>query len=677
MNDQEKDKLFGEIGIKLGFFSSEDVVQALEQQKVDEAIGARKPIGAYLFEAKKITKEQIAQIIKEQSNYDITSPSSPSLQTSKEPISETKPSQATAGVTACKACGKEVGVSVAICPHCGTSLKTSWLKVGCLLIILGGLAISGLTCMGFLGAVNSVTKTQEEQKKVLLDQLRNGPISPEITPESLYPIFKLGTEFTDIQRENKTKEILGKKVRWVGVVYDANKSTEGYKIQLKDTSSQIGAFIYLEGHGDAAFVERLKEGDQVIAVGIIEDVFMRSIQLKPAYLELPGTQTTQSQVIPTSSPNPDPTFTTQFQNQPPALTETGLGSSVETKETVNVKTVADALYSAVFKADLSPKPEAVQQFLTPRLYSLIIQEAKRPLTGDDDEPAYQFVPGNGGADGYTIQSPVVSGSIASIGVCFYFKDEPVNPNWKIYLQLEKQSNNQWLVTNLFDVCDDGSIGGNVVFNITSALNRASYSNRGIQSQPANNTGSTQIEIVNIGSLTTWDKEIVDAIAKALSAAGKSCPKAFIFQGKGNRDGREIYTIQGGENFSDHFATSAWYHVDANTGEIFNEDIAESTLVPTGLRIKVEPKMQKQAISPLVMWVKDKDGVVLRNAPARSGQKILIMPFGLQVMVDDTNGPSETIVGITAKWFRVRVETRAGLQEGWCFGGLLSDKEPKK
>lgn len=63
MNDQEKDKLFGEVGVDIGFFSKNDVDLALEEQKVDGAIGARRPIGAYLFEAGKITKEQIGKIV--------------------------------------------------------------------------------------------------------------------------------------------------------------------------------------------------------------------------------------------------------------------------------------------------------------------------------------------------------------------------------------------------------------------------------------------------------------------------------------------------------------------------------------------------------------------------------------------------------------------------------------
>lgn len=63
MNEAEKDKLFGEVGVDLGFITTEDVAKALENQKVDEAIGERKPIGAYLLGAGKLNKEQIGKIV--------------------------------------------------------------------------------------------------------------------------------------------------------------------------------------------------------------------------------------------------------------------------------------------------------------------------------------------------------------------------------------------------------------------------------------------------------------------------------------------------------------------------------------------------------------------------------------------------------------------------------------
>ncbi len=69
MNDQEKDRLFGEIGIDLGLISLNDMEIALKEQKVDEAIGVCKPVGAYLFANEKLTKAQIGQIVAMQEKF--------------------------------------------------------------------------------------------------------------------------------------------------------------------------------------------------------------------------------------------------------------------------------------------------------------------------------------------------------------------------------------------------------------------------------------------------------------------------------------------------------------------------------------------------------------------------------------------------------------------------------
>jgi hypothetical protein len=70
MFTDNKDKLFCEVAIDLNYLTSENVEKALEQQRVDQAIGVTKPIGAYLFESQILTKEQITQILKIQNKYE-------------------------------------------------------------------------------------------------------------------------------------------------------------------------------------------------------------------------------------------------------------------------------------------------------------------------------------------------------------------------------------------------------------------------------------------------------------------------------------------------------------------------------------------------------------------------------------------------------------------------------
>ena len=59
-----KDKLFGEIGCDLGFFSHDAVTKALEKQEKDAAAGQKKPIGEYLVEENHLTPEQVDEILK-------------------------------------------------------------------------------------------------------------------------------------------------------------------------------------------------------------------------------------------------------------------------------------------------------------------------------------------------------------------------------------------------------------------------------------------------------------------------------------------------------------------------------------------------------------------------------------------------------------------------------------
>lgn len=62
----QKDKMFCELAKELGFISQESAQNALDAQKVDEAISQEKRIGAYLLEMGALNKQQIAQVIKMQ-----------------------------------------------------------------------------------------------------------------------------------------------------------------------------------------------------------------------------------------------------------------------------------------------------------------------------------------------------------------------------------------------------------------------------------------------------------------------------------------------------------------------------------------------------------------------------------------------------------------------------------
>ena len=63
MDSKQKERLFGEIGIDLGYLTHEDVNKALEKQTTDEAAGSRKAIGVYFVEMTLLNDEKVKEIL--------------------------------------------------------------------------------------------------------------------------------------------------------------------------------------------------------------------------------------------------------------------------------------------------------------------------------------------------------------------------------------------------------------------------------------------------------------------------------------------------------------------------------------------------------------------------------------------------------------------------------------
>lgn len=105
----------------------------------------------------------------------------------------------------------------------------------------------------------------------------------------LAAMFNLMSENTDLQRENKLKEITGKVVEWTLPVYEVAKEGDVYKIQTASNDT-VGTFVYVSPRNDAdkTIIEALKTGDQISIKGIIEGDLMRHLEIKPAILFQPG-----------------------------------------------------------------------------------------------------------------------------------------------------------------------------------------------------------------------------------------------------------------------------------------------------------------------------------------------------------------------------------------------------
>ena len=187
----------------------------------------------------------------------------------------------------CPACRKDVAKSASSCPHCGKKLKT-----GLFLKLVIGVAV-------LIGIGVVFSPSNEEKAKQAIDELSRlaSSMPSALSPSGeLYNTFKLGTDATDVQRENLENKIKGQLVQWSLPVYEVTKTGSGYRIQTSSKSSVfsdglIGTFSNVTARSaeESAYIEGLKTGDTVVIKGYVTGTFIRNIDLRPAMVILPGT----------------------------------------------------------------------------------------------------------------------------------------------------------------------------------------------------------------------------------------------------------------------------------------------------------------------------------------------------------------------------------------------------
>ena len=195
---------------------------------------------------------------------------------------------------------------------------------GCLLatLIVVGVAILAIGGCFLIGG--AAFSGMEKKKKDQLKVLETAPPSNLSPTGELAKIFNLASTHTDLQRENKEKEIKGQVVQWELTVYDVEKSGDDYKVQTKteiNGASQftgvrenVAAFVTITARNERelAIITGLKEGDNFRFRGYIDGVSMRSLNIEPAILIDPAAAVMKTSAAPetsthTSSIIPDPT----------------------------------------------------------------------------------------------------------------------------------------------------------------------------------------------------------------------------------------------------------------------------------------------------------------------------------------------------------------------------------
>lgn len=187
------------------------------------------------------------------------------------------------------------------------SQETSEKKLGVWMLVVWVL----IACASAL--VTSGTKENDDTPKQTLASVSKLDELAVVSATTLSPtgelaaMFNLMSDNTDLQRENKLKEIKGKVVEWSLTVYEVEKDGDGYTVQTK-AGNDVGTFIHISPRNaqDKATIEALKTGSRISIKGIIKDDLMRNLVIKPAILFEPHvselateqiTQVTNSEIV--------------------------------------------------------------------------------------------------------------------------------------------------------------------------------------------------------------------------------------------------------------------------------------------------------------------------------------------------------------------------------------------
>ena len=162
---------------------------------------------------------------------------------------------------------------------------------GCLIaiLVLIGLGILGVGgCFLITGAAFSQAAKKEKEKLEALKTATPSNLSPG---GELADIFNINSKHTDLQRDNKEKEILGKIVQWDLKVNEIKSTGKTYKIQTSGglnfmEQSPVATFVYITpvSDEDSEYLAELKTDNVVSIIGYIDGTMMRSLEISPAII---------------------------------------------------------------------------------------------------------------------------------------------------------------------------------------------------------------------------------------------------------------------------------------------------------------------------------------------------------------------------------------------------------
>ena len=181
---------------------------------------------------------------------------------------------------------------------------------GCLLasiiaVLVAILAVGGCFLLGGAALVGSAKQQAEEESGKLQALPNANPSGLQATGE-LANLFNPGSDHTDLQRDNKEKEIKGQIVDWNLSVYEVEKSGENYRIQTKLSigghGNEVAAFVEVttRNQEEVSYIEELKTDDRFRFKGYIDGIWLRSLKIEPAILLIPDSASSNNPSLTTA-----------------------------------------------------------------------------------------------------------------------------------------------------------------------------------------------------------------------------------------------------------------------------------------------------------------------------------------------------------------------------------------
>jgi len=159
--------------------------------------------------------------------------------------------------------------------------------------VIGKIFLGGLIFFGGIIGLMIIGALFGEGERIASIQERLAQVSAA-TPEAIDrcgeigKIFKLGSDYTNVQRENAENQLKGKIIEWILPVYEVSKYSSYYRIQTSGDEAIfggkacLGTFLKVEQPDmqTASYVEQLKTGDKIKIKGRIAGTSMRNIEIE-------------------------------------------------------------------------------------------------------------------------------------------------------------------------------------------------------------------------------------------------------------------------------------------------------------------------------------------------------------------------------------------------------------